>query len=86
MNPNCSKIILIYPLNSGADVVCITPHRNPSSGSLPAPAPEGGSLERARAALERRKRAALLQQDNDDAQVTTYNCTTLFLFNYQTTN
>ncbi|KAJ8734394.1 hypothetical protein PYW07_014945 [Mythimna separata] len=46
------------------------PHhnRNPSSGSLTASASEGGSLERARAALERRKRAALAQQDNDDAQ------------------
>ncbi|KAJ8734441.1 hypothetical protein PYW08_013691 [Mythimna loreyi] len=42
--------------------------RNPSSGSLTASASEGGSLERARAALERRKRAALAQQDNDDAQ------------------
>ncbi|KAJ0180847.1 hypothetical protein K1T71_002932 [Dendrolimus kikuchii] len=34
--------------------------RNPSSGSLTASASEGGSLERARAALERRKRAALV--------------------------
>ncbi|KAH9642015.1 hypothetical protein HF086_010527 [Spodoptera exigua] len=41
--------------------------RNPSSGSLTASASEGGSLERARAALERRKRMAA-QQDCDDAQ------------------
>ncbi|CAB3259350.1 unnamed protein product [Arctia plantaginis] len=36
--------------------------RNPSSGSLTASASEGGSLERARAAHERRKRAVLLAQ------------------------
>lgn len=41
--------------------------RNPSSGSLTASASDGGSLERARAALERRKRIAA-QQDCDDGQ------------------
>ncbi|XP_050663625.1 uncharacterized protein LOC126964504 isoform X1 [Leptidea sinapis] len=43
--------------------------RNPSSGSLTASASESGSLERARAALERRKRAAnVAPAAHDDAQ------------------
>ncbi|XP_050663626.1 protein FAM102B isoform X2 [Leptidea sinapis] len=44
-------------------------NRNPSSGSLTASASESGSLERARAALERRKRAAnVAPAAHDDAQ------------------
>ncbi|CAK1548009.1 unnamed protein product [Leptosia nina] len=39
--------------------------RNPSSGSLTASASESGSLERARAALERRKRAAVPPPQDD---------------------